>query len=122
MVSIMEENKQKRSEEERELRKKVDKFLMKNFPQIEMHGGTSSVVEANPEKGYVRVSLGGSCSGCGISPMTTQAIRSRMPDDIEKVSEVEVSTGSEGAGFGTPSSGFEDNNRDIDNLDDLPSI
>jgi Fe-S cluster biogenesis protein NfuA len=117
----MEENNQERSEEEKELREEVDQFLMRNFPQIEMHGGTSSVVEANPEEGYVKVSLGGSCSGCGISPMTTQAIRSRMPDDIEKVSEVEVSTGSDGAGFGTLSPGFEDDG-DIDDLDDLPSI
>lgn len=118
----MEENNQERSKEEKKLRENVDQFLMRNFPQIEMHGGTSSVVEANPEEEYVKVSLGGSCSGCGISPMTTQAIRSRMPDDVEGVSEVEVSTGSDGgAGFGEPSPGFEDDG-DIDDLDDLPSI
>jgi Fe-S cluster biogenesis protein NfuA len=105
-----------RSEKEKQLREDVDTFLMKNFPQIQMHGGTSSVIEANPDKGYVKIQLGGACSGCGISPMTTQAIRTRMPDDIENVEEVEVDTGS-GGGFG-----MSDDPDDLDDIDDLPSI
>lgn len=89
-----------RSEEEKNLREEVDTFLMKNFPQIQMHGGSSSILEADPEEGYVEVSLGGACSGCGISPMTTQAIMTQLPQEVENVEEVNVTTGGGAGGMG----------------------
>lgn len=105
---------------EDEFREEITKFLRRNFPQIQMHGGDSSILDADPDEGYVRIALGGACSGCGISPMTVQAIKSRMPNQIESVTRVEVSTGmDEGAGFGsgatvnTPTQN-QDNNEDYD--------
>jgi Fe-S cluster biogenesis protein NfuA len=77
---------------EEELRSEVDTFLISNFPQIKMHGGEFTILEADPEDGFVSVQLSGACSGCGISPMTKEAIRSRLPDNVEGVNMVKVET------------------------------
>jgi len=71
----------------------VRTFLKRNFPQIEMHGGDATVHDCDPETGHVAVNLSGACSGCGISPMTVQAIKARLPDEIPAIDEVEVETG-----------------------------
>lgn len=80
------------------LEERVAKFLRRNFPQIQMHGGTAAVEEVNEETGEVTIQLGGACSGCGISPMTIQAIKSRMIEEIPDIETVTAKTG--GGGFG----------------------
>lgn len=82
--------------EQNELEESVDSFLLSNFPQIKMHGGEFQIVEADPTDGYVKIRLTGACSGCGISPMTKEAIRNRLPNNIEGVKMVNVETGGEG--------------------------
>ena len=76
-----------------ELEEKVMNFLRRNFPQIQMHGGTAAVQSIDPEDGSVTVQLGGACSGCGISPMTIQAIKSRMVKEIPEIERVHAETG-----------------------------
>ena len=76
-----------------ELAGRVETFLMRNFPQIAMHGGSAAVESVDEETGEVWLRLGGACSGCGISPMTIQAIQSRMPMHVDGVTEVHVDTG-----------------------------
>ncbi len=78
---------------EDEFREKISLFIMKNFPQIEGHGGNSDIIEADPNTGIVRIVLSGACSGCGISPMTTEAIKRRMKNEIKEAKEIHVSTG-----------------------------
>lgn len=73
-------------------------FLKKNFPQIQIHGGNASILNLDPESGSVTVLLGGACSGCGISPMTIQAIKSRMVKEIPEIEEVVAETGEMGSG------------------------
>lgn len=97
-----------------EKREQVDSFLMRNFPQIQMHGGASQVDEIK-EDGTVWISLGGACSGCGISPMTIRAIQNRLPQQVEWVTEVHVSTlGGFGGGSTTPSHSEEGRGGSID--------
>ena len=72
---------------------RVESFLMRNFPQISMHGGSAAVESVDEETGEVWLQLGGACSGCGISPMTIQAIQSRLPMDVEGVTTVHADTG-----------------------------
>ncbi len=76
-----------------ELEEKVMNFLRRNFPQIQMHGGTAAIADIDPEDGSVTVQLGGACSGCGISPMTIQAIKSRMVKEIPEIDQVHAETG-----------------------------
>ena len=76
-----------------ELADRVESFLMRNFPQISMHGGSAAVESIDEETGEVWLRLGGACSGCGISPMTIQAIQARMPMDVPGITEVHVDTG-----------------------------
>ncbi|GGL43907.1 hypothetical protein GCM10009037_29170 [Halarchaeum grantii] len=64
---------------EADLRERVETFLARNFPPISMHGGTAGVDAVDADSGEVRLALGGACSGCGISPMTVQAIQARLP-------------------------------------------
>ena len=85
---------------EEELRSRITNFLRRNFPQIQMHGGSAAIQELDPESGEVHVQLGGACSGCGISPMTIQAIKSRMVDEIPEITEVHADTGGGGDGHG----------------------
>ncbi|MFC7232114.1 NifU family protein [Saliphagus sp. GCM10025308] len=81
-----------------DLEERVANFLRRNFPQIQMHGGSAAIQEIDRETGEVYIQLGGACSGCGISPMTIQAIKSRMVKEIPEVTKVHAGTGMDGAG------------------------
>ena len=98
----MSETEARRGEDE--LREEVSNFLRRNFPQIQMHGGSSSITHLDAESGEVSVQLGGACSGCGISPMTIQAIKSRMTQEIPEIDTVIADTGMDDGGHGTSSS------------------
>ena len=78
---------------EDELRERITNFLRRNFPQIQMHGGSAAIQNLDMEDGSVTVQLGGACSGCGISPMTIQAIKTRMRKEIPEIETVNASTG-----------------------------
>ena len=82
---------------ENELRERITNFLRRNFPQIQMHGGSAAIQHLDPDEGTVTVQLGGACSGCGISPMTIQAIKSRMVKEIPEINEVHAETGMGGS-------------------------
>ncbi len=79
-----------------DLRERVTNFLRRNFPQIQMHGGSAAIQNIDPENGSVTVQLTGACSGCGISPMTIQAIKTRMTKEIPEIETVNASTGMAG--------------------------
>jgi len=86
------------SEGDREdLQSRVETWLTAQMPIIQMHGGTSAVREADPEKGRVVVELGGACAGCGISSRTTQNIKIDLAKEFDEVSDVVVRTGDDGA-------------------------
>ncbi len=94
------------------VREEVSLFLRRNFPQIELHGGDSSITELDLEERRVSINLSGACDGCGVSSMTTQAIQQRLPAEIDAIDHVSVSTGFDGlAGEGS-------SNRNIS--DDVP--
>lgn len=110
-----------KSSELEELRDEINNFLKRNFPQIQMHGGSSAIVDLDPEESYVSIQLGGACSGCGISPMTTQAIRRRLPNQIDEIDEVKVHTGDEGmGGMGFPDPSQREDDEKNGNLPDAP--
>jgi len=81
---------------EDELREDVTNFLRRNFPQIQMHGGSAAITNLDMDEGSVSLRLGGACSGCGISPMTIQAIKSRMTKEIPEITRVHADTGMDG--------------------------
>jgi Fe-S cluster biogenesis protein NfuA len=81
-----------------DLKERVTNFLRRNFPQIQMHGGNAAITDLNRETGEVSIQLGGACSGCGISPMTIQAIKSRMVKEIPEIETVHADTGMDGGG------------------------
>lgn len=78
-----------------ELRNRIAQFLQTNFPQIKMHGGSAAIQELDLEEGRVSIQLGGACSGCGISPMTIQALKARLPEKIPEIDTVHADTGDE---------------------------
>ena len=78
-----------------DLRERITNFLRRNFPQIQMHGGSAAIENIDREEGSVTIRLGGACSGCGISPMTIQAIKTRMTKEIPEINEVVARTGQE---------------------------
>ncbi|WP_049924974.1 NifU family protein [Halopiger goleimassiliensis] len=78
------------------VRDDVSLFLRRNFPQIELHGGDSTVTEVDLEEGRVSIALTGACDGCGVSSMTTEAIKHRLPAEIDAIDHVVVSTGFDG--------------------------
>jgi len=70
--------------------RKTRRYLTKNVPQIQEHGGNFEVRDVDEEAGHLTVAIGGACSGCCIAPMTMQAIEHRLPDAIDGLSEVSV--------------------------------
>jgi Fe-S cluster biogenesis protein NfuA len=89
-----------------ELRERVANFLRRNFPQIQMHGGSAAIQQLDRETGEVTIELGGACSGCGISPMTVQAIKSRMTKEIPEIETVHANTGGGGGHEGMSGGGM----------------
>jgi Fe-S cluster biogenesis protein NfuA len=75
-------------------------FMSRNFPQIAMHGGTAGIDAIDEESREVWLSLGGACSGCGISPMTVQALKTRMVAEFDEVDVVHASTGMDDYDYG----------------------
>jgi len=88
------------SQDGSDLEERVNNFLRRNFPQIQMHGGTAAIQNIDREEGVVDLQLGGACSGCGISPMTIQAIKTRMVKEIPEIETVHADTGMGGGGGG----------------------
>ena len=89
-----------------DLEERVTNFLRRNFPQIQMHGGSAAIQNIDRESGEITIALGGACSGCGISPMTIQAIKSRMVKEIPEVEKVHAHTGMDDGGSGGASPSF----------------
>jgi Fe-S cluster biogenesis protein NfuA len=85
------------SNDDDDLRERITNFLRRNFPQIQMHGGSAAIQDLDREEGTVTIQLGGACSGCGISPMTIQAIKTRMTKEISEIDSVHASTGMGGS-------------------------
>ncbi|SFR89220.1 Fe-S cluster biogenesis protein NfuA, 4Fe-4S-binding domain [Halomicrobium zhouii] len=81
-----------------DLKERISNFLRRNFPQIQMHGGNAAIENLDREEGSVTIQLGGACSGCGISPMTIQAIKTRMTKEIPEIDTVHANTGMGGGG------------------------
>jgi Fe-S cluster biogenesis protein NfuA len=81
-----------------DLQERISNFLRRNFPQIQMHGGSAAITDIDRENGEVTIQLGGACSGCGISPMTIQAIKTRMTKEIAEIETVHAQTGGGGGG------------------------
>lgn len=75
------------------LEDRVKTVLRRNLPQITMHGGEASVLEVDHDRGVAHVRLTGTCSGCGISPMTIRAIETRLPAEIPEIDRVVAETG-----------------------------
>ena len=106
-----------------DLEERVVNFLRRNFPQIQMHGGSAAIQEINRETGEVSIALGGACSGCGISPMTIQAIKSRMVKEIPEITAVHAHTGMDdgmGGGDGATSPSFPGETVDDGGADEGP--
>jgi Fe-S cluster biogenesis protein NfuA len=79
--------------DEKSLEERIELFMRRNFPQIQMHGGAAGIEAIDDETGEVWISLTGACSGCGISPMTIQALKARMVSEFDEVTRVHASTG-----------------------------
>src|SRR6056297_3571364 len=92
--------------EDDDLKERVSNFLRRNFPQIQMHGGSAAIQDLDRETGEVSIQLGGACSGCGISPMTIQAIKTRMVKEIPEIEEVHAHTGMDGGSEGMGGGGM----------------
>ena len=79
--------------DEQPLEERIERFMLRNFPQIQMHGGDAGIEEIDEESGEVWISLQGACSGCGISPMTIQALQARLVTEFEEITDVHATTG-----------------------------
>ncbi len=86
------------STQEEHIRDEIRLFLQKNFPQIQMHGGIATITELDIEENHVAINLGDACNGCGLSPMTTRALKDRMTDELDTIESVSVSIGLDGLG------------------------
>ena len=76
-----------------DLEARIGAYLSRNFPQIQLHGGDAVIEALDEEAGEVWLRLTGACSGCGISPLTVQALQSRMVAEFEELSAVHAETG-----------------------------
>ncbi|GAB3019491.1 NifU family protein [Natronobiforma cellulositropha] len=86
------------------LQERVEKWLAREMPIIQMHGGTSAVREADPDTGVVVIELGGGCSGCGVSDITTANIEAALLQ-WEEVNEVIVRVPDPRESLGGPEGG-----------------
>jgi Fe-S cluster biogenesis protein NfuA len=90
------------------LEQRIEQFLLRNFPQIQLHGGDAVIESLDEDTGEVWLRLTGACSGCGISPMTVQALKSRMVAQFDELTAVHAETGMGSSEAGGPDRDFED--------------
>ncbi len=81
-----------------DLKSRVETWLAKQMPIIQMHGGTSAVRKAEPG-GEVIVELGGGCRGCDIADVTTGNIEAELLQWPE-IEEITVRAPDAGESFG----------------------
>jgi len=74
----------------RSIERQARNYSSDHVPQIQQHGGFFEVRDVDGDEGKLTVAIGGACSGCGIAPMTMKAIRNRLADHVQDLSEVEV--------------------------------
>ncbi|WP_435151456.1 NifU family protein [Haladaptatus sp. DFWS20] len=79
-----------------DLKSRVERWLTAQMPIIQMHGGTSAVRKADPDDGEVVIELGGTCSGCSITPITSQNIEVELLKEFEEVDDVTVRIAEDG--------------------------
>ncbi|SIQ72444.1 Fe-S cluster biogenesis protein NfuA, 4Fe-4S-binding domain [Haladaptatus litoreus] len=79
-----------------DLKSRVERWLTAQMPIIQMHGGTSAVRKADPDDGEVVIELGGACSGCSITPITSQNIEVELLKKFEEVDDVTVRIADDG--------------------------
>ena len=77
-------------DDEPPLEERVERWLAREMPIIQMHGGTSAVREADAASGEVVVELGGGCSGCGISDVTSDNIEAGLLRAFPELESVTV--------------------------------
>lgn len=80
------------------LQSRVETWIAKQMPIIEMHGGTSAVRKAEPG-GETIIELGGGCRGCEVSEITTGNIEAELLQWPE-IEEVTVRAPEAGESFG----------------------
>lgn len=80
------------SSSDEELRTELESFLHRNIPQIQMHGGVAQIINVDTDDGIVEIHLGGRCDGCGLAPMTIDALRSQLIQTFAEIDEVIVQT------------------------------
>jgi len=86
------------------LAERVELWLSRELPIIQMHGGTSTVRTADPETGEVVIELGGGCAGCDISEVTAGNIEAGLLKTFDAVEEVTVRVPTDDA-FGAQTGG-----------------
>jgi Fe/S biogenesis protein NfuA len=86
------------SDDGEELQSRVETWIAKQMPIIEMHGGTSAVRKAEPG-GETIIELGGGCRGCEVSEITTGNIEAELLQWPE-IEEVTVRAPESGESFG----------------------
>lgn len=82
--------------EKKELKEEIEKWLTKQMPIIQMHGGTSLIRELDMDEKIVVIELGGSCSGCGVSNITAENIKRELYYDFDEIENVEIKVASSG--------------------------
>ncbi|WP_458186875.1 NifU family protein [Haladaptatus sp. NG-WS-4] len=80
----------KTTDEADEFKSRVERWLSAQMPIIQMHGGTSAVRKADPDDGEVIIELGGTCSGCAISSVTSQNIEVDLLKQFDEIEDVTV--------------------------------
>ena len=87
-------------EEEDSLKERLERWLATQMPIIQMHGGTSNVRKADPETGEVVIELGGGCSGCSVSDITSGNIEAELLQNWPEIEDVVVRVPDSGEAFG----------------------
>lgn len=76
--------------DETTLENEVYEVLERELPQIRMHGGTAEVADVDLQEGAVTVVLGGTCTDCGLAPMTVEVLKRKLVEEVSTLTTVTV--------------------------------
>ena len=80
----------KKSKNQIDIKKKVQKALAKVRPSLKAHGGNVRLVSVDEKKGIVRLQLQGMCAGCPMAEITLQeGIGQFLKQEVKGVKRVE---------------------------------
>lgn len=73
-----------------EIKNNIEKFITRNMPKIDSHGGAFAIYDIDLKSKYVRVKFAGSCTSCSHGQYKFNQLKKRIPKEFPSIDNVHI--------------------------------